>query len=159
MRNFFALAFLTLMALMPLQIYGETKILAIAGSTREGSYNKLLIKEAAQVAEQLGATVKLIDLKNYPAPFYEEDLESIQGMPEKMRELRKLMVDSQIILIASPEYNASISAILKNSIDWASRGEQGGASRDAFKGKRFVLLSASLVKLVEHGDSFIFKLL
>lgn len=136
-----SIIFITAMA--PLHVQAETRVLGFAGSSREGSYNKLLLKEASEMAQQAGTVVKVIDLKDYPLPFFDEDLESQQGMPEKAKELRNLMVNSQIIIIASPEYNASIPAVLKNALDWASRNEEGKGSRDAYKGKVFVLLSAS----------------
>jgi NAD(P)H-dependent FMN reductase len=120
----------------------EVKVLALAGSTREGSFNKKLVSEAAGIARQMGACVTLIDLKDYPIPFYDGDLEASLGMPQKAKELRKLMIQSQVILIASPEYNASVSAVLKNFIDWVSRSEQGGSSRD-LEGKKFVIMSTS----------------
>jgi chromate reductase, NAD(P)H dehydrogenase (quinone) len=87
--------------------------------------------------------VTVVDLKDYPIPFYDEDLETKEGMPIKAKQLRRLMVQSDVILIASPEYNASLSAVLKNAIDWASRSETGGGSREAFAGKKFVIMSAS----------------
>lgn len=121
----------------------EVNVLAFAGSTREDSVNKKLVLEAADMARQMGAKVKVIDLKDYPIPFYDADLEVNEGMPAEAKQLRKLMVQSDVIFIASPEYNGSISAVLKNVIDWASRAEQGGGSREAFKGKKFVIMSAS----------------
>jgi NAD(P)H-dependent FMN reductase len=121
----------------------EVKVLAFAGSTRKDSANKKLLYEAVQVARQMQADVTVIDLKDYPTPFYDEDLETTEGMPIKAKQLRRLMIQSDVILIASPEYNASLSAVLKNAIDWASRGEAGGGSREAFSGKKFVLMSAS----------------
>ncbi len=121
----------------------EIKVLAFAGSTREDSANKKLVMEAARLTSQMEANVTLIDLKDYPIPFYDQDLETKQGMPIKAKQLRRLMVESDLILIASPEYNGSLSAVLKNAIDWASRSEEGGPSREAFKGKQFALMSAS----------------
>ena len=121
----------------------EIKVLALAGSTRDDSINKKLIVDAANIARQMQATVTVIDLKDYQIPFYNEDLEAKEGMPIKAKQLRQLMIQSDVILIASPEYNGSLSALLKNTIDWASRGENGGSSRDAFKGKKFVIMSAS----------------
>jgi len=125
------------------QISAEIKILAFSGSTREDSLNKKLIAEAAGLARQMGAHVNVIDLRDYVSPFYDEDLETKSGMPLKARQLRHLMIQSNVMIIASPEYNSSLSAALKNAIDWASRGETGGASRDAFKGKKFIIVSAS----------------
>ena len=121
----------------------EIKILAFSGSTREDSVNKKLIFEAASLTRQMSANITVIDLKDYPIPFYDGDLEAKEGMPTTAKQLRQLMIQSHIILIASPEYNGSLSAVLKNTIDWASRSEEGGSSREAFKGKKFVIMSAS----------------
>lgn len=121
----------------------EIKVLAFAGSTRENSVNKKLVAEAVKIARQMQANVTVIDLKDYPIPFYDEALEAREGMPIKAKQFRQAMIKSDVILIASPEYNGSLSAVLKNAIDWASRSENGGASREAFKGKKFVIMSAS----------------
>lgn len=121
----------------------ETKVLAFAGSTRADSINKKLIVEAANLARQMGVNVTVIDLKDYQIPFYDEVLEAREGMPPMARQFRKMMIQSDVILIASPEYNASLSAVLKNAIDWASRSETGGGSREAFKGKTFAIMAAS----------------
>lgn len=121
----------------------ETKVLAFAGSTRQDSINKKLIAESAKIARQMQANVTVIDLKDYPIPFYDEDLEVKEQMPIKAKQLRRLMIESDVILIASPEYNGSLSAVLKNAIDWASRSENGGGSREAFQGKKFIIMSAS----------------
>lgn len=128
-------------AIMPLS--AEAKILAFTGSTRTDSYNKKLVNEAVEVARQMGATVTVIDLKDYPMPFYDADIEMKQGMPKNAKRFRELMISSDGIIIASPEYNSSISAVLKNALDWASRSEDGGPSREAFKGKTFAIMSAS----------------
>lgn len=124
-------------------LHAEIKVLAFSGSTREDSVNKKLVIEAANLARQMHANVTMIDLKDFAIPFYDGDLEVRDGMPIKAKQLRQLMVQSDLILIASPEYNGSLSAVLKNAIDWASRSEEGGSSRDAFKGKKFMIMSAS----------------
>lgn len=124
-------------------LQAETKMLAFAGSSREDSVNKKLIAEIAYLSSQTGVDVTVIDLKDFSIPFYDADLEIAQGMPSKAKELRQLMIQSQIIVIASPEYNASVSPLLKNAIDWSSRNEEGGSSRAAFKDKKFILMSAS----------------
>ena len=121
----------------------DMKVLAFAGSTREDSYNKKLVREAAGLAKQMGATVTVIDLKDFPMPFYDGDLEASQGLPPQAKRLRALMMDSDAIVIATPEYNGSVSAVLKNAIDWASRDEKGQFSGEAFAGKKFALMSAS----------------
>lgn len=121
----------------------NTKVLALAGSTREGSLNKKLMQNAAAISRDMGAKVTVIDLKDFPMPFYDGDLEKNQGMPLHAKRIRDLMIASDAILIATPEYNASMPAVLKNAIDWASRSEDGKSSRDAFKGKKFAIMSAS----------------
>jgi NAD(P)H-dependent FMN reductase len=129
--------------ILGVQLAAETKVLAFAGSTRKDSYNKILLKDAVDMARQMGAVVTVIDLKDYPMPFYDADIESSKGMPKNAKLFRQLMIDNDAFIIASPEYNASFSAVLKNALDWASRGENGGASRQAFKGKKFAIMSAS----------------
>lgn len=121
----------------------QTRVLAFAGSSRTDSVNKKLVTEAANIAREMGADVKIIDLKDYPIPLYNSDLEAEMGMPENAKSIRRLMIDSQVILIASPEYNGSLSALLKNTLDWASRSENNSSSREAFKGKKFAIMSAS----------------
>lgn len=124
-------------------VNAETRVLAFGGSTQEDSINKKLVLEAANLARQMGASVTVIDLKDYPIPLYDADLETEEGMPAKAKKLRQLMIQSQVILIASPEYNGSLSGVLKNAIDWASRSEDADSSREAFKGKKFAIMSAS----------------
>ncbi len=121
----------------------EIKILAFAGSTRQDSCNKKLINNAVEIARQLGANVTVIDLKDYPIPFYDGDLERDHGMPENAKKIRDMMLSSKAILIGSPEYNGSLSAVLKNVIDWASRNEKGEGSREAYAGKKFAIISCS----------------
>lgn len=121
----------------------EVNVLAISGSTRADSYNRKLLAEAVELAQKNGATVATIDLKDYALPFYDGDLEANQGMPENAKRLRQLMIKSNTIIIASPEYNGSMAGVLKNALDWASRSEDAKPSRDAFKGKKFIILSTS----------------
>ncbi len=130
-----------LMFIVP--VAAEVKVLAFAGSTRKDSYNKKLVQEAAEMARQKGAKVTVIDLIDYPMPFYDADLEVKQGLPTQAKKLRELMIASDAIIIATPEYNASISAVLKNVLDWTSRGEKAEYSPDAYKGKKFAIMSAS----------------
>lgn len=125
------------------QLSAQIKVLAFAGSTRADSYNEKLVTDAVQIARQMGAKVTLINLKDYPMPFYDADVETKQGMPKNAQRFRELMVNNDAIIIASPEYNSSIPGVLKNALDWASRGEGGNASRSAFKGKKFAIMSAS----------------
>jgi chromate reductase, NAD(P)H dehydrogenase (quinone) len=119
------------------------KILAFAGSTRTDSYNKKLVKVAATAAREAGAEVTYVDLRDLSMPLYDEDLEKAAGIPQNAREFKRLMVAHQGFLIASPEYNSSFSAVLKNSIDWASRPEPGDPPLVAFSGKVAAIMSAS----------------
>ena len=118
------------------------KILAFAGSTRVDSFNKKLVRIAATGASDAGADVTVIDLLDFPMPLYDGDLEQREGLPLNARKLREMMAANDGLLISSPEYNSSISGVLKNTIDWTSR--QTDEDRvDCFKGKIAGLMSAS----------------
>ena len=119
------------------------KILAFAGSTRRESFNKRLVRVAAEGAREAGAEVTLLDLAELPLPLFDADLEAAEGAPENARRLKELMIGHDGFLIASPEYNSSISGVLKNTIDWASRREEGEERLAAFAGKAAALMSAS----------------
>lgn len=122
----------------------QPKILAFAGSLRKDSLNKKLINIAVKGAIEAGAEVTLIDLKDYPLPIYDQDIEDTQGLPENALKLKKLMSSHDGFLLSCPEYNSSMSAVFKNVIDWASRQ----ASKDeiylsCFIDKAVGLMSAS----------------
>lgn len=119
------------------------KILAFAGSLRRDSWNKKLVGLAAELARQAGAEVTLIDLRDFPLPLMDEDLEAAEGMPAKAQELKRLFLSHQGLLIASPEYNSSVTAVLKNAIDWVSRKSAGDLQAWPFAGKVAGLLAAS----------------
>ena len=119
------------------------RILAFAGSLRRESFNKKLVPIAAKAARGAGAEVTLIDLKDFPLPLFDQDLEAEQGMPDNGKKHKQLYVDHDGLLIASPEYNSSITAVLKNAIDWVSRPAPGEPSLVAFRGKVATLMSAS----------------
>lgn len=119
------------------------KILAFAGSLREGSWNKKLIRIAVEGARAAGAEVTLADLRDYPMPVYDGDMEARDGLPESVIRFKDLMLAHQGLLISAPEYNSSITAVLKNTIDWASRPRAGEAALACFDGKVAGLMSAS----------------
>ncbi|MCU0546834.1 MAG: NAD(P)H-dependent oxidoreductase [Oscillatoriaceae cyanobacterium Prado104] len=121
----------------------QPKILAFAGSTREASYNKLLVKVAAAGARAAGAEVTYVDLRDLPMPLFDEDLEAKEGMPANAQKLKELMVAHHGFLIASPEYNSSVTAVLKNAIDWVSRPAPGEPRLAAFTGKVAAIMSTS----------------
>ena len=119
------------------------KILAFSGSLRRDSWNQKLVEIAADGARQAGAEVTVIHLRDYPLPVYDEDLEAQHGLPEQVVALKDLFRSHQGLLIASPEYNSSLTAALKNAIDWLSRPQEGCSRLDCFKHKVAGLMSAS----------------
>ncbi len=124
------------------------KILAFAGSSRKNSFNKKMVKIAAQAAEQAGAEVTVIDLIDYPAPIYNQDLEDEQGMPEAAIAFKRMMDEHDAFLIASPEYNSAFTPLLKNMLDWSSRKESVEEKPlVVFKGKPVIIMATSVGKL------------
>lgn len=121
----------------------KPRILAFAGSARKDSYNARLVRIAAEGARKAGAEVTVVDLGEYPLPLFDEDLERDQGTPANATRLKKLFLDHHGLLIASPEYNSSLTPLLKNTIDWVSRSAEGEAPLAAYRGKVAALMAAS----------------
>jgi chromate reductase, NAD(P)H dehydrogenase (quinone) len=121
----------------------QVKILAFAGSLRKDSHNKKLVKVAAKGAEAAGAQVTYLDLRDLNLPVYDGDLEAEITLPEGARRLKQLMDSHDGFLIASPEYNGSITGALKNAIDWVSRQQPDEKPYQQFVDKIAVLMSAS----------------
>lgn len=121
----------------------KPKILAFAGSLRTESFNKRLIKLAAKGAEKAGAEVTCIDLRDFPLPIFDQDLEAKEGLPKNAVKLKELFLAHGGLLISSPEYNSSISGVLKNTIDWVSRGDPRDKPLACFDQKVAGLMSAS----------------
>ena len=121
------------------------RILAFAGSLRKDSFNKKLVQIAVQGARQAGATVTYIDLKDYPLPIYDGDIEAASGIPENGLKLKKLFAEHDGLLISAPEYNSSISGVLKNAIDWVPRQLPGEARGRQLRGSARRAWSASRV--------------
>ena len=119
------------------------KILAFTGSGRKDSYNKKVLKVAAQGATEAGAEVTIIDLADFDMPIFNEDLESKEGMHPGGQKFKELLIKHDGFLISSPEYNSSYSALLKNSIDWASRQVAGEVPMQAYKGQVAGIMGAS----------------
>lgn len=120
----------------------QPRILGFAGSLRRDSFNKRAVKIAAAGAIAAGVEVTMRDLRDFPLPVFDEDLEA-GGTPDNAKKLKELFVQHQGLLIASPEYNSSITAVLKNTIDWVSRPAPNEPSLVGFQGKVAALLSAS----------------
>jgi NAD(P)H-dependent FMN reductase len=120
------------------------KLLFFAGSARQGSYNRRLAKLAADIAKANGLSSTLLELRDYPMPIYDGDVEAAEGPPENARKLKKVMAEHGGIFIAAPEYNASITPLLKNTLDWVSRVRgENEAPLEVFRTRVFALASAS----------------
>ena len=121
------------------------RIAVIAGSTREGSFNGMLAALSARALRGHGAEVTEIDLGAFDLPIYSLALEA-NAFPADALRLKELLVAQDGLLIASPEYNGSVSPLLKNAIDWASRptGSESLVALTAYRGKVAAIMSASI---------------
>ena len=122
-----------------------TKIAVIAGSVRQGSFNRMLAKLAIAQLEAHGGTVTEVDLGAFDLPIYSAELEAGNFPPDALR-LKQILSEQDGLLVVSPEYNGSIPPLLKNAIDWASRptGEEGLIAFTAYRGKAAAIMAASL---------------
>jgi chromate reductase len=119
------------------------KILALSGSARALSFNTRLLNVAVPMVEAEGAKVTAIGLRDFKLPIYDGDLETKEGLPESANALKALFCDNDGVVFASPEYNGSVTALLKNALDWCSRPSNGQDGLLAFRGKPAALLAAS----------------
>ena len=120
------------------------KILIIPGSNRTGSYNVRLAALAAKELTMMDVDVTRISLVDYPLPLYDADTDANVGQPENALKLKKMIQAHHGIFITTPEYSASVSPLLKNTIDWVSRvRERGDPTYAAFKNRVFAIGSAS----------------
>lgn len=120
----------------------KPRLLALAGSLRQDSLNRLLAANAAQMARDAGAEVVEVNLREYPLPVFDEDIEAA-GIPDQVRALKDLFATADGLLVASPEYNGSVTAALKNLIDWVSRPDEQFARAELFQGRRAALFATS----------------
>jgi NAD(P)H-dependent FMN reductase len=120
------------------------RLLCFAGSTREGSYNKKLARLAQHIASANGVEAVFVDLIDYPMPLYNGDLEAKDGPPIKAREFKALLGEYQGVFIASPEYNSSVTPLLKNTLDWVTRVRAKGESGlEVYRSRVFAISGAS----------------
>lgn len=120
------------------------RILFFSGSTRDESLNKKLARNAWNIATAMDVDATYLDLRDYPMPIYNGDIEAESGLPAAARELKAEFVAHDGFFIASPEYNSSFSPLLKNSLDWISRPhEKDEGSLIAYRGKVAALSAAS----------------
>jgi chromate reductase, NAD(P)H dehydrogenase (quinone) len=120
------------------------KILVIPGSLRTGSHNARLAALAAKELVLADAEVTQISLQDYPLPLFDADTMAADGLPPRALQLQRMMAAHQGVFITSPEYSASVTPLLKNTIDWVSRARvRGEANYTAFKDRVFAIGAAS----------------
>jgi chromate reductase len=120
------------------------KILVIPGSLRTGSLNAKLAATIALELAQAGAEVTRISLSDFPLPIYDGDLQSKSGVPKNAVNLKRMMGSHHGVLIVTPEYNSSVPALVKNTIDWVSRVQDPHETRgQVFRDRAFAIAAAS----------------
>lgn len=112
----------------------SVRVLGIAGSLRKGSYNAAALRAAKELAPA-GVSIEIFDIA--PIPLYNEDVKQ-QGFPPPVADLRKRVKEADGLLLVTPEYNYSMSGVLKNTIDWVSRPPE-----QPFDGKPIAIMGAS----------------
>ena len=119
------------------------RILAFSGSVRRESFNSRLLKAPVAAARAAGAEVTVIELADYPLPLFDQDAESRDGLPANARRLKELFKSHQALLLACPEYNGSVTPLLKNALDWVSRRDGAESGTVPYQNKLAALVSAS----------------
>src|ERR1700682_4722130 len=120
------------------------KILVIPGSLRTGSHNARLAAAAAHEFALAGAEVTRISLADFPLPIYDGDLQTKSGVPKHAINLKRMMSAHHGVLIVTPEYNSSVPALVKNTIDWVTRVQDAHETRgQVFRDRAFAIAAAS----------------
>jgi chromate reductase, NAD(P)H dehydrogenase (quinone) len=120
------------------------RILVIPGSLRTGSLNAKLAAAAAHELVQTGVEVTRISLADFPLPIYDGDLQAKSGVPKNAVNLKRMMGSHHGVLIVTPEYNSSVPALVKNTIDWISRVQDTHETRgQVFRERAFAIAAAS----------------
>jgi chromate reductase len=124
------------------------KILVIPGSQRTGSLNARLAAVAAHALALEGAEVTRISLADFPLPIYDGDLQAKSGVPKHAVNLKRMIGAHHGVLIVTPEYNSSVPALVKNTVDWVSRVQDAHESRyQIFRERPFAIAAASESRL------------
>jgi len=120
------------------------KILVIPGSLRSGSLNARLAAAAAQEFALADVEVTRISLADFPLPIYDGDLQAKSGVPKHAINLKRMMGAHHGVVIVTPEYNSSVPALVKNTIDWVTRVQDTNETRgQVFRGRPFAIAAAS----------------
>ena len=122
----------------------SAKILAFSGSNRRESLNSKLLQHAVDGAREQGATVTLISLRDFPMPIFNEDDEAATGLPDSVKRLKALFIEHDALLLACPEYNGSITPLMKNTLDWVSRQDGETSGMVPYRNKTVGFVSASI---------------
>lgn len=127
------------------------KILFFAGALRKDSLNKKLVREALRLSGLSAQEAEFLDLKDFPMPVYDGDIEASSGIPEGTQKLGEKIRGADAIVLSTPEYNSSLPGALKNVIDWLSREKAMSLG-----GKHLLMLAASPgalggIRVLWHG--------
>ena len=115
-----------------------TRIIGLSGSLRRNSFNTSLLRAAATVVPD---AMELHTATLHGIPLYDADVETTEGIPQRVTELKDLIAGANGLLLVTPEYNNSIPGVFKNAIDWLSRPPKDIAR--VFKGRPVALIGAS----------------
>jgi chromate reductase, NAD(P)H dehydrogenase (quinone) len=119
------------------------KILVFSGSSRIGSHNARLAALAAKELTLLDVEATRISLQDYALPLYDPDVDARSGQPDAAYKLKHMIMAHQGVFIASPDYSASVTPMLKNAIDWVSRVRERDPLYAAFRHRAFAIAAVS----------------
>lgn len=120
----------------------SVKVLALAGSPREHSFNRRLLRLAVRLLEEKGVEVDHFDVREQKVPMFDPDVE-VQGVPDVVKDLRARVLAADAVLFACPEYNAGMTPLMKSIIDWGSRKDPETGVENVWQGKVGAVVSAS----------------
>ena len=111
----------------------KPRIVVMAGSRRREALSRRVAAACVRALDAAGAEVELVELDDYPAPLYDGDLEAASGLPEAIVRLQRVLHASDGVLVVNPEYNGSLTPLLKNTLDWCSRPNPADPERSGGK--------------------------
>ncbi|MCW5938114.1 MAG: NAD(P)H-dependent oxidoreductase [Fimbriimonadaceae bacterium] len=119
------------------------KILGLAGSARTGSYNRKLLALIIDRLRRQGIDAEVFEFRDTPLPMFDQDEEAASGLPENAKLLKSKILEADAVVLVAPEYNSSVTPLLKNAIDWASRQDPTTGVGNVWRHKVIALASAS----------------